>query len=227
MTGRSPAHQVRLFHEAFRLPIAETPALVDGGLARQRHQLLLSEVTEVYDAVLKNNLAGVAQELADCVYVLYGTALVYGIDLDAVVAEVHEANMTKMPADGVPLVVDGKIMKGENYRKPDVAAVLGRQGMERDGYGYGPVHQLTVTLIEHVATALVPQFPPAPHYELEHPVECNDLPYGQRCSLDEIGDDRTDWPTKPGTYNISSWASKTWTDMGWEYDAGVQWEDVS
>jgi len=128
--NRSPADLVREFHERFRLPMAELPALVDAGLARQRHQLLLSEVTEVYDAMLHGSLDGVAQELADCVYVLYGTALTYGIDLDAVLAEVHAANMTKLDDDGQPIVIDGKVVKGPNYRKPNVTAVLARQATD-------------------------------------------------------------------------------------------------
>lgn len=127
-TDRSAAQMVREFHETFRLPIGDVPALVTDSLHRQRHQLLLAEVTEVYNAMLQHDLPGIAQELADCVYVIYGTALVYGIDLDAVLAEVHAANMTKLGADGQPIVNDaGKVLKGPNYRKPDVAGVLERQ----------------------------------------------------------------------------------------------------
>lgn len=119
---------VREFHETFHLPMSDVPALVDGNLARQRHQILLKEVTEVYTAVLQNDLPGIAQELADCVYVLYGTALTYGIGLDTVLAAVHAANMTKLFPDGTPHHVDGKVVKGPNYTKPDIAVVLARQG---------------------------------------------------------------------------------------------------
>lgn len=62
----------------------------------------------------------------------YGTALVHGIDLDAVIAEIHRANMTKLGPDGRPLLrADGKVLKGEHYRAPDVAGVLREQGWER------------------------------------------------------------------------------------------------
>lgn len=61
------------------------------------------------------------------VYVAYGTALSYGIDLDAVLAEVHRSNMSKLGADGRPIHrEDGKAMKGPGYTPPDIAAVLGR-----------------------------------------------------------------------------------------------------
>lgn len=118
---------VREFHEVFRLPMSDLPTGVEQNLAKQRHQQLLQEVTEVYDAILHANLANIAQELADCVYVLYGTALTYGIDLDAVLLAVHAANMTKLFPDGEPHTVDGKIVKGPDYRKPNIAAVLDEQ----------------------------------------------------------------------------------------------------
>ena len=55
----------------------------------------------------------------------YGTAHVYGIDLDAVLDEVHASNMTKLGADGRPIRrADGKVLKGPGYRPPDIAAVL-------------------------------------------------------------------------------------------------------
>ena len=57
----------------------------------------------------------------------YGTAHVYGIDLDAVLDAVHVSNMTKLGADGRPVRrADGKILKGPHYRPPEIAAVLHR-----------------------------------------------------------------------------------------------------
>lgn len=53
-----------------------------------------------------------AHELADVVYVAYGTALVHGIDLDAVIAETHRSNMTKRVPDGrVARRAGGKVLK--------------------------------------------------------------------------------------------------------------------
>lgn len=74
-----------------------------------------------------------AHELADVVYVAYGTALVHGVDLDAVIAEVHRSNMSKLGPDGsVSRRADGKVLKGEHYAAPDVAGVLRRQGWTPD-----------------------------------------------------------------------------------------------
>ena len=69
-------------------------------------------------------LAELARELADVVYVAYGTAITHGIDLDAVIAEVHRANMSKLDVDGRPVVRDGKVQKGPNFRPPDLSGLF-------------------------------------------------------------------------------------------------------
>lgn len=123
----TPAECVRDFHRAFGLTAHDRPTLVPAELAELRQRLLDEEVAEVGEAVAAGDLAGLAHELADVVYVAYGTALTYGIDLDAVIAEVHRANMSKLGADGKPLYrADGKVAKGPDYRPPDVAGLLAR-----------------------------------------------------------------------------------------------------
>jgi predicted HAD superfamily Cof-like phosphohydrolase len=125
----SPAALVREFHLAFGLDAATAPTEVAPDLAAHRQDLLAEEVAEVAEASLQGPLDHVAHELADVVYVAYGTALVHGIDLDAVIAEIHRANMSKLGPDGRPtLRADGKVLKGDHYRAPDVSAVLRRQG---------------------------------------------------------------------------------------------------
>ncbi len=107
------------------------PTEIAPELAQHRQDLLNEEVTEAAEAVREGSLEHLAHELADVVYVAYGTALVHGIDLDAVVAEIHRANMSKLGPDGRPTRrADGKVLKGEHYRAPDVAAVLRRQTTE-------------------------------------------------------------------------------------------------
>ena len=69
-----------------------------------------------------------ADALADVVYVAYGSAVTYGIDLDAVVREVHHSNMSKLDAQGNPILrKDGKVLKSEQYRPPDVRKVIDEQ----------------------------------------------------------------------------------------------------
>jgi predicted HAD superfamily Cof-like phosphohydrolase len=125
----SPADLVREFHLAFGLDARSTPAQVPPQLAAHRAELLAEEAAEVVEVSVTGPLDRLAHELADVVYVAYGTALVHGIDLDAVIAEIHRSNMTKLGPDGqVARRADGKVLKGDHYEAPDVSAVLRRQG---------------------------------------------------------------------------------------------------
>ncbi|HEV2635066.1 MAG TPA: MazG nucleotide pyrophosphohydrolase domain-containing protein [Actinocrinis sp.] len=121
----SPARYLAEFHEVFDLTRQITPGPIDTDIAEVRQRLLDEETDEVAQAVQGGDLAEIAHELADVVYVAYGTALAYGIDLDAVLAEVHRANMGKLGPDGLPVVANGKVQKGPQFRAADVAAVLG------------------------------------------------------------------------------------------------------
>ena len=125
--SESPARLVREFHEAFDVARASAPEVVSAEVAEVRERLMAEEVGELAEAMRGGRLAEIARELADVVYVAYGTAVAYGIDLDAVLAEVHRANMSKLGPDGRPVVRDGKVQKGEHFRPPDVADVLRRQ----------------------------------------------------------------------------------------------------
>ena len=102
------ADLLREFHDTFG---STDPAL--------RPTLHDEEHAELIEALAGGNRSSIAQELADVVYVAYGTALAYGIDLDAAVAEVHRANMSKSGRRA-----DGKVLKGPDYRPPDMAVAL-------------------------------------------------------------------------------------------------------
>ncbi|WP_416960191.1 MazG nucleotide pyrophosphohydrolase domain-containing protein [Streptomyces sp. Agncl-13] len=130
----SPADLVREFHLAFGLDARSTPTEVDPGLAAHRGELLAEEAAEVVEVSVDGPLDRLAHELADVVYVAYGTALVHGVDLDDVIAEIHRANMTKIgPAGEIARRADGKVLKGKHYEAPDVAGVLRKQGWTTGG----------------------------------------------------------------------------------------------
>ncbi len=63
----------------------------------------------------------VAKELADVVYVAYGTAHGLGINLDVALRRVHESNMRKA---GGPRRADGKVMKPPGWTPPYMADAL-------------------------------------------------------------------------------------------------------
>ena len=61
------------------------------------------------------------KELADLMYVTIGTATTFGLPLAEVFAEVHKSNMSKLGEDGKPIYrEDGKVLKGPNYKEPDL-----------------------------------------------------------------------------------------------------------
>ncbi|MER7929870.1 MULTISPECIES: MazG nucleotide pyrophosphohydrolase domain-containing protein [unclassified Streptomyces] len=127
----SPADLVREFHLAFGLDARTTPTEVSPALAAHRGELLAEEAAEVAEVAVSGPLDRLAHELADVVYVAYGTALVHGVDLDAVIAEIHRSNMTKIgPAGEISRRADGKVLKGEHYEAPDVSGVLRKQGWD-------------------------------------------------------------------------------------------------
>src|SRR5689334_10006208 len=107
-----PMQYVLQFHRAFGLPGAATPsqAEVPAALAELRIDLLVEEVQEFADAARSGDLVALADALADIAYVTYGAALTYGIDLDAVLREIHRSNMSKLGPDGRPVLrTDGKV----------------------------------------------------------------------------------------------------------------------
>lgn len=117
------------FHRSFALPMASrpTPAILPE-LAQLRIDLLVEEVGEFIQASRESDLVALADALGDIVYVVYGAAVTYGIDLDAVVREVHRSNMSKLDEYGRPIYrEDGKILKSHRYFKPNIAAVLWEQ----------------------------------------------------------------------------------------------------
>ncbi len=135
--GSRIAAQVAQFHDTFGLPLRSSPtAAVGNDEVALRLALIEEEVGELRDAAAAGDLTAIADALADIVYIAYGSAHVYGIDLDAVLDEVHASNMTKLGADGRPVRrSDGKILKGPGYRAPDVAAVLAGRGTRTDLIG--------------------------------------------------------------------------------------------
>jgi len=65
------------------------------------------------------------KELADLVYVCYQYAVNMGWDLDRALKLVHKSNLSKLDEDGHPIRRDdGKILKGPNYKKPNLHSLI-------------------------------------------------------------------------------------------------------
>jgi len=118
---------VRAFHEAYGLPIKDAPDLSDLRTNALRIELLREELEEFKEALDNNDIVEALDALTDIQYVLDGAYLSLGFHLikDSAFAEVQRSNMSKLGADGKPVVreLDGKILKGPNYSPPDLKAV--------------------------------------------------------------------------------------------------------
>lgn len=123
------ADKVREFHAAIGADLPDRPTLPSPDLLALRRTLLREEYDEVMEAMdaLSDDLAPLAQELADLLYVTYGAMLALGVDPDAVFAEVHRANMDKTRG---PKRADGKQLKPDGWQPADVRGVLARLSAE-------------------------------------------------------------------------------------------------
>lgn len=115
------------FHTTFcPEQLEEKPTLPSIALFNLRKNLILEETNELIEAYLQGDIVEIADALTDLLYVVYGAGLAFGIDLDACFQEVHDSNMSKLDSDGkVIRREDGKVLKGPNFRKPDLKKVLG------------------------------------------------------------------------------------------------------
>jgi predicted HAD superfamily Cof-like phosphohydrolase len=142
---------VREFHEVFDHPVSYDPSVVPSIENRVlRIRMIAEELLETARALgvalqcqsggneaddfvrvmavdgLEYDPVEAADGFGDIRYLVDGGNLICGFPGELVLAEIHASNMSKAGADGKPIRrEDGKILKGPNYRKPDIAKVLG------------------------------------------------------------------------------------------------------
>lgn len=86
-----------------------------------RMHLMLDELAEFAEGLASLDLVKSADAIADLHYVNTGNAVVLGLPLDKLFAEVHRSNMTKS------IVLETETTrrdKGPNYSPPDIQGVL-------------------------------------------------------------------------------------------------------
>jgi predicted HAD superfamily Cof-like phosphohydrolase len=121
--------QVLDFHRVYSVPKLDKPAFP--GIDRQnlRVDLIQEEFDEFCDALAEGDLVKAVDAIADLLYVTYGTAIEFGIDMEPVLDEVQRSNMSKLADDGTPILApNGKVLKGPNFFEPDIEQVLEAQG---------------------------------------------------------------------------------------------------
>lgn len=131
---RSNFRRVRDFHIGYGVELPSRPLLPPADVLAIKKKLIdeeYAETTAEFTQLTAAQAAGeapditqIVHELTDLLYVTYGAILAFGVDADAVFAEVHRANMEKL---GGPVRADGKQLKPPGWQPPDVAGVIARQ----------------------------------------------------------------------------------------------------
>lgn len=119
---------VQLFHKKFNAPVANKPVSdIPRDRSTLRFNLMKEENEEYQEAVNNNDIVGIADALGDMMYILCGTIVEHGLQnkIEEVFDEIHRSNMSKLGEDDKPVYrEDGKVLKGPNYFKPNIAKIL-------------------------------------------------------------------------------------------------------
>lgn len=119
---------VQEFHQAFGLGMKNKPiANLSPEKLELRFNLMDEENKEYLEAAKNDDLVEVADALGDMLYILCGTIIEHGMQhkIEEVFNEIQRSNMSKLGEDGKPIYrEDGKVLKGPNYFKPDIATIL-------------------------------------------------------------------------------------------------------
>ena len=112
------------FHEAFNITINKYPAIPTLQDRALRQALIAEELEELETAMLNGSITESADALADLLYVVYGTAVSFGLDIEPIFAEVHRSNMTKI---GGHKRADGKWVKPDTYSPAKLQPIINSQ----------------------------------------------------------------------------------------------------
>ena len=117
---------VRDFHRVFGLTINSQPTASERNVRLLRASLIEEEAEEFRVAAEAGDLIGMADAIADLLYVTLGAAVSLGINVLPLFKEVHRSNMSKVFPDGtVRHRADGKVLKPSTYSKADISGALG------------------------------------------------------------------------------------------------------
>lgn len=143
--------QVKEFHHALDIPIADSPGVPSMERVRLRARLVTEEFFEMLDALFgKSNgdlhnakkilnkmiesadlyidFVEYVDALGDLDYVVEGSRLEFGVNGEEIAAEIHRSNMSKVI--GATKRADGKIIKPSTYSPADIKKVLRNQGLK-------------------------------------------------------------------------------------------------
>lgn len=137
---------VRQFMGKFGLLVSATPVHLKPQLLVDRVELMVEELDEFCDAADVQDMDGMADALVDLVYVVKGTAIQLGLPWEALMNDVHGANMRK----GRGRTKRGQVhdvTKPEGWVGPQTATILKAAGYNRDEWFDEDGHVLESKLV--------------------------------------------------------------------------------
>lgn len=135
MIGRQewrPTQLVRDWLLEAGLPVSDRPTLaVDQAAREMACALIEEEAGELRAAIGSEDIVGVADAVADLLWVTLEAAATFGIPIEPVFEEVHRSNRTKLRGGRRTVNAAGKIVAGPGYSPPDLRPILEAHAGER------------------------------------------------------------------------------------------------
>lgn len=126
-------YKVAQFHEAFGHPVATEPTPFSQDRGELRYKMIEEELDEFGSALNTDDLVEQYDALIDIIYLAMGGLVEIGLPLGPGFDIVQKSNMSKLGADGKPIISrgfeldglpEGKIMKGPDYKRPNLKTVV-------------------------------------------------------------------------------------------------------
>jgi predicted HAD superfamily Cof-like phosphohydrolase len=125
-------------HDVCGDDLPDEPTNAPAHITALRENLIREEANEIFEELKMlsagfykddpdRGLANLAKELCDLQYVLLGTAVQFGIDLEPIWNAVHSSNMEKA---GGSINEHGKRMKPEGWQPPNIIRLIRLQNPE-------------------------------------------------------------------------------------------------
>ena len=138
--GHKAQRQNREFHDVMGIETATSPRAIPVEDVPVVIELIREEFEdELIPALQEGNVVEIYDAALDILYVTYGLLNRAGMDAEPGYDEVQASNMSKLGADGKPIIAQkndpdgtfpGRVKKGPNYFKPNLARVLRDQGWQ-------------------------------------------------------------------------------------------------
>ena len=120
-------NKVKEFHQVAKAVINDRPTVIDEDIKKLRIDLIDEEFTELKEAMGLDSIVDIADALGDLLYVIFGTAISYGINMEPIFNEIQRSNMTKFPNGKVLRSDTGKILKPDTFEEPELAKEILKQ----------------------------------------------------------------------------------------------------